>query len=76
MEHHGVDAIDLLTRHVSGDWGDLCDEDTQANEEALCTGGRIFSAYGDGDARIWLITEARDGTGTRCATTYLTPEEY
>lgn len=37
-----------LRRHASGDWGDLCPEDTMANDESLDQGGRLLSAYGDG----------------------------
>ena len=76
MEAHGIDLLGLLHRHVTGDWGDLCAEDKQANEEAVRTGARIFSAYGEGDIRLWLITEAADETGYRHATTYLRPHEY
>jgi hypothetical protein len=76
MEAHGIDGIDLLRRHVSGDWGELCEEDREANEEALRSGGRIFSAYGEGGTRLWIITEAADGDGRRSATTYLRPDEY
>ena len=76
METHSIDPIDMLRRHVTGDWGDLCEEDRQVNEQALRTGGRIFSAYGEGETRIWLITEAVDDHGDRSATTYLRPEDY
>jgi len=76
METHGIDPVDLLHRHVTGDWGDLCEEDRQVNEHALRTGGRIFSAYGDGETRIWVITEPVDDNGARSATTYLRPEDY
>ena len=31
---------EFLDRHVRGDWGDLCDEDKQANEDALQDGSR------------------------------------
>jgi len=34
-----------LTRHISGDWGDLCDEDKQVNEAAISSGERVFSKY-------------------------------
>ena len=37
--------LDLLRRHMSGDWGDLDTDDLDANENALSTGSRIFSAY-------------------------------
>jgi hypothetical protein len=50
-----INPFDLLKRHVMGDWGDLCAEDVEANEEALTSGARLMSSYtlsstnGDGD---------------------------
>ncbi len=60
-----------LCRHASGDWGDLCPEDTLANDDALDHGGRLFSAYGQAPDRFWVITEA-----DRSVTTVLLPEDY
>lgn len=60
-----------LTRHAQADWGDLCPEDMAFNDEALHDGGRLFSAYGQGTRRFWIITEA-DGS----VTTILMPEDY
>jgi hypothetical protein len=62
----------FLRRHVSGDWGELAEDDRRANVRALETGGRIFSRYTTvlGE-RLWIITEA-----DRSATTILRPEEY
>ncbi|HDH99838.1 MAG TPA: hypothetical protein ENF74_02475 [Firmicutes bacterium] len=65
-------VLQSLKRHVRGDWGDLCEEDRQANEEALAHGGRLFSAYTAEELpKIWIITEA-----DRSVTTILFPEEY
>lgn len=64
-------VVTALTRHASGDWGDLCPEDTLANDTALQDGGRLFSAYGDGRHRFWIITEA-----DRSVTTVLLPDDY
>lgn len=62
----------LLSRHVQGDWGELCDEDKASNEEALRDGTRLLSAYTLPDGqKIWVITEA-----DRSSTTLLLPEEY
>ncbi|MBN8927619.1 MAG: hypothetical protein J0H19_13455, partial [Rhodospirillales bacterium] len=67
-------------RHVSGDWGCVCDEDKALNDEAVELGNRILSAYpidpakpceGFGDNCLWIITE-RD----RSVTTFLLPSEY
>lgn len=60
-----------LSRHASGDWGDLCPEDTLSNDDALQHGGRLFSAYGQGEHRFWVITEA-----DYSVTTVLLPDDY
>lgn len=64
-------VLTALKRHAGGDWGDLCPEDSLANDEALQHGGRLFSAYGQGDNRFWIITEA-----DRSVTTVLLPNDY
>jgi hypothetical protein len=60
-----------LRRHAAGDWGDLPPEDAAQNEFGLKHGERLFSAYGKGEKRFWIITE-RD----RSVTTVLMPEDY
>ena len=66
------EMTDALLRHASGDWGDVDDEDKQANDNALAYGGRLLSAYTSSDGiRFWIITEA-----DRSYTTVLLPEEY
>jgi hypothetical protein len=65
------EVLTTLSRHASADWGDLCPEDALANNTALEHGDRLFSAYGQGDRRIWVITEA-----DRSATTVLLPDDY
>jgi hypothetical protein len=63
---------EFLLRHHHGDWGDLCAEDRQANEQALRLGGRLLSAYRTRlEAKLWIITE-----WDRSATTLLLPDEY
>ncbi len=64
--------LPFVLRHVAGDWGDLCDEDKQANAAALTYGSRLLSAYDiPPNHRLWIITEA-----DRRSTTLLLPEEY
>jgi hypothetical protein len=62
---------DSLQRHNRGDWGNLDHEDTQANTQALVDNTRLLSAYGEGEDKIWIITEA-----DRSSTTVLFPGEY
>ena len=73
-------ALDLLTepeiarglaRHIAGDWGELPFEDARANEDGLIHGDRLLSAYGQGERRFWIITEA-----DRSVTTILLPNDY
>lgn len=64
--------LDFLPRHVTGDWGEVCQEDAQENELSLAEGFRILSAYRTRRGeKIWIITEA-----DRSVTTVLLPEEY
>ncbi len=68
----GEDVHASIARHASGDWGDVCPEDKQANDDALKVGARLLSAYHtDSGQKFWIITEA-----DRSATTVLLPEEY
>src|SRR5579862_40977 len=55
----GVSPTALLRRHVTGDWGELDEEDRAANNLALLTGMRLLSAYTlpKTNERIWIITE-------------------
>ncbi len=62
----------FLTRHQTGDWGDLDDEDKEANAYALREGERILSVYHtESGIKTYVITE-RD----RSVTTLLLPEDY
>ena len=73
----GQTPFEFLKRHVSGDWGDLDDEDRQLNDQALVNGSRLLSAYRLADAtKIWLITEAVGENGRRESSTFLLPQEY
>jgi hypothetical protein len=65
------EVMTALKRHTGGDWGDLCPEDSIANDDALREGGRLFSAYCSGQHRFWIITEA-----DRSVTTILMADDY
>jgi hypothetical protein len=64
------EVLTALRRHSEGDWGDLLPEDAIANVLALQRGGRLFSAYGLGRDRFWIITES-----DRLLTTVLLAED-
>ena len=64
LEENGKGCTEFLARHVQGDWGDLCEDDKQANLEALEQGLRILSAYRLEDGtKLWVITEADRSRG-------------
>lgn len=87
LQHVQLSPQVLLDRHVHGDWGEVCAEDAETNEQALVNGARLMSVYDvplplDTDAdpaaqpkastgTVWIITEA-----DRSVTTLLLPEEY
>ena len=72
IEKSGQQPGDFLSRHVSGDWGEVPPEDIKENELSLQHGFRLLSAYHTsvGDM-LWVITEA-----DRSSTCILLPEEY
>lgn len=91
LQKTGYSAAALIARHVQGDWGDCCGEDTKLNECALVDGSRVFSVYRLCDAQwlkdvprskrsnlptIWIITNATNEAGVRDVTTLLTPRCY
>jgi hypothetical protein len=66
------EMLRALRRHATGDWGELCPEDRQANNDALKHGARLLSSYRAGSGtKFWIITEA-----DRASTTVLLPDEY
>lgn len=84
LDHHAVEPVALLSRHVLGDWGQLDRDDVCANDEAVKHGGRVLSAYclplrSSREVppevhqldRVWVITEA-----DRSSTCLLLPSEY
>jgi len=76
MEEAGLTPASFIDRHVTGDFGNLCEEDRQLNLEAIKDGSRILSAYLVGNVKLYCITEAEDDNGKRSATTILRAEEY
>ena len=71
IAENAINIIMLLSRHGSGDWGDLCDEDKKANDSAISYGQRLLSSYDTVAGKLWIITESG-----RHATTVLLPSEY
>jgi hypothetical protein len=67
----GGHPFELLARHATGDWGELCSFDRRQNQIALREGYRVLSCYPLGTERVWIITEA-----DRSTITILLPEEY
>jgi hypothetical protein len=71
-----IDTVDdprvYLRRHITGDWGELCDDDKAENEYSVRHGFRILSRYSFSNGQpFYIITEA-----DRSVTTILLPEEY
>ena len=72
LEKAGQGPQDFLSRHVRGEWGDLCEEDRRENAFSLERGFRLLSSYRTlAGSQLYVITEA-----DRSVTTLLLPEEY
>jgi hypothetical protein len=72
LERAKQPAACFVSRHASGDWGELEPTDVAENEYSVAHGFRLLSSYRtDAGDRLWIITEA-----DRSATTMLLPEEY
>lgn len=66
-------VAESLERYAQCDWGDLCEDDKESNDDALKNNDRILAAYTQPgtDTKIWIITES-----DRSVTTFLFPDEY
>jgi len=64
----------LLTRHASGDFGEVTIEEKGANAIAFHSGGQVFSVYrlDDGET-VWVVT---DGPRRWRLTTISLPHDY
>ena len=73
LKKNGQSAAEFLQRHAQCDWGDVCEEDAELNDQALIDGSRLLSSYclKDGTTNLWIITEA-DRSSSCC----LLPSEY
>lgn len=71
LEEQAIHPLDLLARHATGDWGDLCEEDREANRHAVSSGLRVLSSFQLNVGKVYVITE-----WDRSVTTILLPSEY
>jgi hypothetical protein len=72
LERANKTPLEFLSRHLHGDWGDLCQEDKTENELSLKRGFRLMSSYRINETEtLWVITEA-----DRATTTLLLPSDY
>ena len=63
----GQSAMEFISRHARGDWGDCCDEDRQANEDALLHGARLLSAYRTAKGvKVWVMTRPIEARRACC----------
>jgi len=72
IEASGDSLLTYLSRHESGIWGEVDEQDRKENELSLEHGFRLMSVYSlSTGIKIWIITEA-----DRSSTCILLPEEY
>ena len=72
LEKSGQSPVDFVSRHVTGDWGEIPQEDHKENQFSLEKGFRLLSSYRtSANDVVWVITES-----SRSHTTLLLPDEY
>jgi hypothetical protein len=72
LEKSGQTLMEFLSRHVTGDWGEIPEEDRKENQFSLENGFRLMSSYRTtANEVVWVITERN-----RSHTTLLLPDEY
>lgn len=72
LQFAGQTATEFLRRHVSGDWGEVPDEDVEYNELSVEKDGQLLSCYRTSKGEpLWIVT-----AGDRRATSVLLPSNY
>jgi len=66
------DITEGIAKHQAGDWGEISEEDRQANDRGLIQKTRLFSAHHSARGiKFWIITDAN-----RSVTKVLLPGDY
>lgn len=68
---HDTTPIELIGRHLRGDWGDLGASDRKLNDDAVSGGDRILSMYAVAAVKLYIVTE-----WDRSYTTIMLASEY
>jgi len=72
---------EIVSRHLSGDWGTVGTEDWHLNDLATYDGTRLLSSYWIDEedherGKVWIISEATNESGVRESSCILKPDEY
>jgi hypothetical protein len=91
MQRSNTNPVLLLDRHLKADWGDICADDSDLNNQALIDGSRLMSVYRLVTPQtlattprkkrselptVWIITEAVGNDGKRASTCILLSGDY
>ena len=71
-ENFEREVLKAISKYLKKDWGEICEEDKQMNDEAVKIGNdRILASYETSKGNIYIIIEH-----DRSATTILFADEY
>lgn len=65
------ELISCFEKYLTGNWGDIEEDDKIANEQALLNNERLLGSYLTSKGKVYIITEC-----DRSKTTVLFAEEY
>ena len=72
LQESAQSPLEFLSRHSTGDWGNVGQDDWALNDMAIEGGDRILNAYKTlKGVNVWVVTEA-----DRSSTCILLPGEY
>ncbi len=71
-EKFASEIANCFKRYIVCDWGEMCNDDKEMNDNALRTGtARVLASYNTSEGRVYIITEQN-----RSCTTILFADEY
>ena len=70
-EQHNISPMQYIQQHANGLWGELDQQDIQANIDAIAYDGRILSCYRIEGEKFYCVTE-----WDRSVTTFLLASDY
>lgn len=71
---YGLEINKCIERFIAKDWGNLTDDDTKSNNEAIAYNDRVLANYKTSKGKIYIIADATDKNYYETVTVLLASE--